>query len=144
MQTRHSTVTEIRAAGPDHQVVTVTSNQPQGGKHPYRREPCAQCPWRKDAVGVFPAEAFRQSASTAYDMSDRTFGCHDSGSAKPATCAGFLLHGAHHNLTIRMARMLGRVKDDVTNGGHKMHQSYRDMAVANGVSSDDPALSMCR
>ena len=136
-----SSITMTRAAGADHQVVTVQSH---GQRNGYRKEPCAQCPWRKDAVGVFPAEAFRHSAYTAQDMSEHMFGCHESGAAKRATCAGFLLHGAHHNLSIRLARMAGRIKDDVTDGGHEMHQSYRAMAVANGVPPDDPALSMCR
>ena len=71
--------------------------------HLYRRNPCAKCPWRVEAVGEFPAEAFKHSASTAYDMSDRVFGCHDSGTSKPATCAGFQLRGAYHNLRVRMA-----------------------------------------
>lgn len=132
-------VVEARRAGPEHQVVTVV-----GGKGSYRREPCAQCPWRVDAVGVFPAEAFRHSASTAYDMSDRTFACHSSGAKKPALCAGFLLRGADHNLHIRLKRMTGEVKDDVVDGGHALHESYRAMAVANGVDPSDPILAPCR
>ena len=62
-------ITDIRPAGDDHQVVTVTSDTPHG----YRRKPCSTCPWRVDAVGEFPAEAFRHSANTAYDMADKQF-----------------------------------------------------------------------
>lgn len=90
-------VLQIRPAGNEHQVVTVS-----GGSGAYRRKPCADCPWRKDATGKFPPEAFRHSANTAYDMSDHIFGCHRSGTGKPATCAGFLLRGANHNLAVRL------------------------------------------
>ena len=81
----------LNAYGEDHQVLTVT-----GGTGKYRRKPCANCPWRTDAVGEFPAEAFRHSANTAYDMSLHKFGCHSAKKTDPATCAGFLLRGGAH------------------------------------------------
>lgn len=129
----------VRAAGGEHQVVTL-----QGGPGGYRRTPCTECPWRKDSTGVFPAEAFVHSAGTAYDLALEMFGCHQSGRTKPATCAGFLLRGADHNLTVRMGHMTGKFKRDVLDGGHVLHASYRDMAVANGVDPDHPALKLCR
>ena len=132
-------VTQVRPAGRDHQVVTI-----EGGKGSYRRQPCAKCPWRLDAVGEFPAEAFRHSANTAYDMSTHMFGCHDSGAKKPATCAGFLLRGSDHNLGARLARMTGRIRDDVSDGGHELFSNYREMAVANGVEPNDVVLGACR
>jgi len=132
-------ISNIRIADDQHRVVTV-----KGGRGSYRKKPCPDCPWRKDSIGVFPAEAFRISAHTAYDMSDHTFGCHDSGTEKPATCAGFLLRGANHNLSVRMGYFNGRFKDDVTDGGHDLHDSYRAMAEANGVDSEDPVLDPCR
>jgi len=132
-------VVEVRKAGADHQVLTIV-----GGQGGYRRTPCGDCPWRKDAAGEFPAEAFRHSATTAYDMSDRTFACHQSGRAKPAICAGFLLRGAAHNLAVRLRYMQGRILDDVHDGGCDLHDNYRAMAVANGVDSNDPALAPCR
>lgn len=116
----------------------------KGGKGAYRRKPCSQCPWRKDATGVFPAEAFRHSAETAYDMSSHTFGCHESGTGKPQTCAGFLLRGAAHNLSARMRYIQGTYKGDVHDGGHALHENYRAMAIANGVDPGDPVLSPCR
>lgn len=131
-------VERVRPAGPDHQVVSV-----KGGGTRYRRRPCPKCPWRVDAVGEFPAEAFRHSAETAYDMSQRLFSCHDSGVRKPAICAGFLLK-ADHNLAVRLARMRGDITDDVTDGGHELHPNYRAMAVANGVAPEDPVLAPCR
>lgn len=72
-----------------------------------------------------------------------TFGCHQSGSKKPATCAGFLLRGADHNLAVRLARMRGEmvISDEPQ---IDLHENYKEMAVANGVDEDDPALSHCR
>lgn len=136
---RRARVVNIRPAGTDHQVVTVV-----GGKGLYRRKPCADCPWRRDAVGQFPAEAFRHSANTAYDMSQHTFACHQSGNKKPAICAGFLLRGADHNLTVRLKRMEGAIQDDVQDDGHELFENYREMAVANGVGTDEPVLKPCR
>lgn len=132
-------VTRIRPAGEGHQVVTI-----EGGRSAYRREPCSDCPWRIDATGEFPPEAFRHSASTAYDMAQHVFACHQSGAEKPATCAGFLLRGADHNLSVRLKRMSGDIGDDVRDGGHALHDSYRDMAIANGVDPDDSVLDPCR
>lgn len=129
----------MRPAGPDHQVVTV-----EGGKGAYRRAPCPQCPWRQDAVGEFPAEAFRHSASTAYDMAQNTFACHDSGCRKPALCAGFLLRGADHNLAVRLKKFGGTSFSDVTDGGLALFQNYRAMAVANGCDPNEAVLAPCR
>lgn len=139
-----SEILEVRPAGDDHQVVTVKRDAERKTGHLYRRKPCAKCPWRVDAVGEFPAEAFKHSASTAYDMSDRVFGCHDSGTSKPATCAGFLLRGAYHNLRVRMAYLTGEIQDDLEEDGLELFESYREMAIANGVDPDDPVLADCR
>lgn len=124
-----------------HRVLRVEGGGPN---RPYRKEPCATCPWRKDAVGEFPAEAFRISAHTAYDMSTVMFGCHSSGTKKPATCAGFLLRGAAHNLSARAGRSLDYIKDDVKDGGIALFDSYREMAIANGVAPEDQILQRCR
>lgn len=132
-------VVNVRPAGDAHQVVTVV-----GGKGLYRRKPCKDCPWRKDAVGEFPAEAFRHSANTAYDMSEHTFACHQMGAKKPGICAGFLLKGSDHNLAVRLKRMQGLIVDDVKDGGHALFENYREMAVANGVAADESVLQPCR
>jgi Family of unknown function (DUF6283) len=133
--------TNIRPAGDNHQVVTLVSEKPHG----YRRKPCATCPWRVDAVGEFPAEAFRHSANTAYDMSRHEFACHESGEEKPATCAGYLLRGASHNLATRLKAMSGKIDfKSVSDGGVELFGSYREMAETNGVPPDDPALARCR
>ena len=141
MAPRKSRVVGVKPAGPDHQVVSVESS---GGKASYRRTPCSDCPWRTDSVGEFPAEAFRHSARTAYDMATETFACYQSGKSKPAICAGFLLQGAHHNLTVRLKRANGEIKDDVHAAGHELFESYTAMATENGVEPDDPVLRRCR
>lgn len=131
--------TEVHAAGSNHQVVTI-----HGGGGGYRRSPCQECPWRRDAVrGEFPAEAYRHSANTAYDMSRHIFSCHMSGAEKPAACAGFLLRGAEHNLSVRMALSEGRIQRDVKSDV-PLFDDYREMAEANGVAHNDPALTPCR
>lgn len=131
-------ITLVRPAGDEHQVVTV-----EGGGSGHCKRPCADCPWRVDATGEFPAEAFRHSASTAYDMAQNTFACHQAGTGKPKTCAGFLLRGGDNNLTVRLGHMQGKFRD-VSDGGHALHADYRAMAIANGVDADDPVLAPCR
>lgn len=135
-----SKITNIRLAGDAHQVVTVSG----GRKDSYRRAPCLTCPWRKDAVGEFPAEAFRISAHTAYDMAMEIFACHSSGAKKPATCAGFLLRGAAHNLSVRLQYGAQKIGNDLWDGGIELFDDYREMAEANGVDADDPVLRRCR
>jgi Family of unknown function (DUF6283) len=133
-------IVQIRPAGPDHQVVTV-----QSAKRLYRREPCPTCPWRTDAVGEFPAEAFRHSANTACDASMHVFSCHSSGAERPAMCAGFLVRNSENNLAVRLRQACGDLDmDEVHDGGHELFNSYREMAIANGVPADDPELAQCR
>ena len=132
-------ITRVRPAAADHQVLTI-----EGGGGGYCKKPCADCPWRKDAVGAFPAEAFRHSASTAQDMSQNVFSCHTAGSDSPLICAGFILRGADDNLAIRMKLALGEIKGDVSDAGHDLFDDYRSMAIANGVSDDDPVLEGLR
>lgn len=131
-------VIDTRRADDRHQVVTT-----QGSTGNYRRKPCSDCPWRVDATGEFPAVAFKLSARTAYDMSEHMFACHQSGVKRPATCAGFLLRGADHNLAARIGRIKGRF-EDVKEPTVELHESYRAMAIANGMDPDDPALAECR
>jgi hypothetical protein len=133
-------ITKKTPAGDNHQVVTVV-----GGDGSYCKKPCKTCPWRRDAVGEFPAEAFRISAHTAYDMAMETFACHTSGADKPSCCAGFLLRGADHNLKIRLRLSQGTYEPDkVSDGGHDLFNNYREMAVANGVDPGDEILKRCR
>lgn len=136
-----SKVEMLGVADEDHRVVRV-----EGGRGQYRRRPCLPCPWRCDNVGEFPAEAFRLAAAgTAYDMSDATFGCHESDSTNTQTCAGFLLsETADNNLAVRFGQANGRlVLADVHGDEGALFAHFADMAIANGVDPDDPVLALC-
>ena len=143
-----SQITERTLADADHAVVTVTD-----GGNRYRREPCPDCPWRIDSVGVFPAEAFRLAANAGlesletsiHDLSagTRNFGCHSSGPGKTATCAGYILKG-QGSIGWRLALATGKFDPAKVRSEVPLFCSYFDMAVANGVPADDPALDGCR
>ncbi len=127
-------------ADENHQVLTI-----QGSDRKFMKKPCKDCPWRKSAVGVFPAEAFRISAHTSYDMNQHSFGCHSAGSEHPKTCAGFLLNGSYHNLGVRLRLITGDYDlSQVSDGGHELFENYKVMAIANGVSPDDDCLKLSR
>jgi Family of unknown function (DUF6283) len=105
-----------------------------------------------DAVGEFPAEAFRHSATTATDGSKlleigeealHGFSCHQSGSEKPATCAGYILNG-DDGIGWRIAVMTGKFDPKQVSSDVALFGSYYEMAVANGVPHDDPALVACK
>lgn len=134
-----------RSGDGEFAVVTITS---QGGPehHHHCIRPCPQCPWRIDSpIRAFPAEAFRHSAATAYDMAQTAFACHMAGKDRPLTCAGFLLRGAMHNLVVRLAITFRRYDPrEVSDGGLELYADYRAMAEANGVDPDDPILRPCR
>lgn len=133
-------ITRTRSADENHVVHTVES-----GRQLHRRRPCGGCPWLVKNSGTFPAEAFRLSANTAYDASLHQFACHESGSDKPTTCAGFLLRNADNNIGTRLAAMRGEIDlSALGDAGDVLFDSYRAMAVANGVSPDDPVLAPCR
>ena len=144
MRKKAKIIGEFDCGDDQHRVMTLSRNG--DGHMVVRRLPCEQCPWRADLpTGVFPVAAFRHSANTAYDMSGNTFGCHMQGLGKPATCAGFLMRGADHNLGVRMAIATGRYDPrEVSDGGFPLYDDYRSMAEANGVDHDDPALKACR
>lgn len=112
----------------------------------FPKKPCSECPWRRDVpTGNFSADRYRSLAGTAVDMSGSIFACHKTVEGKDAACAGFLLRGANHNLALRLAYYRGDIAPgDVTDGGYKLFDNYRQMAVANGVPENDPALHHCR
>lgn len=152
---RKTIVGETRYAGQgndgaDYGVTTLTTTR---DAMVIRPEPCPTCPWRRDAeVGRFPPQAYRESAHTAHDAAQTTFACHESGKKNPATCAGFILANSAHNLGLRMALAFGRVSGEKLEeifqrqqeSGPALYDSYREMAVANGVPEDDPAIADCR
>lgn len=142
MRRRKSMRVSERAADANHRVVSTVV----AGPDVYRRKPCDECPWRRDSmVGAFPAQAYRLSANCAVDKSDTAFGCHMAGVDESVTCAGFLLSGSDDNLAMRLRRICGDIDmSQVSDGGVALYQNYFEMAVANGVAPDDPALRGCR
>lgn len=106
--------------------------------------PCAECPWRRDVpTGKFTPERFRLLAHTAYDVARKVFGCHMSKEDDEFACAGFLLQSSAHNLSVRMALTESNFIADVRSP-YPLYATYREMAIANGVRCDDPALCSCR
>ncbi|MEU6932824.1 DUF6283 family protein [Streptomyces sp. NPDC046374] len=149
MSRRVSEVVAVREADENHRVLEIHTT---GGRPSFRVKPCEDegpdkpaCPWRRDArIGEYPAQAYRQSARTAYDMAEHVFGCHQHSAVDgpPMWCAGFLLRGAGDNMRVRMqARQLDF---SVVHSDVELYDSYREMAEANGVAPDDPALAPCR
>lgn len=141
---RRGRITATTRVGPDHAVVTVSGD----GEGPFlfRREVCQECPWRKDRpTKVFPAEAFRHSARTCYDMAENAFACHMAGHERSQVCAGFLLSdSACHNMGLRIKSALGKFHPDDVRETAPTYRTYREMAEANGVDADDPVLARCR
>jgi uncharacterized protein DUF6283 len=148
MAKKERKIIDERPAGMDHVVTTLE------GDDGYRREVCATCPWRLDAVGAFPAEAFLLSARTGCDASGfdlygegilSLFACHTSGEAGRAatTCAGYVLRG-DRAVGWRIAFAKGKFDPKkVRDGGHQLFESYRAMAMANGVDPNDPRMVGC-
>jgi hypothetical protein len=135
-----SKITRIRPAGDEHQVVSMVSHDKR-----YRRKPCEGCPWVIENTGDFPAEAFEHSAETSVDMSEHVFACHESGSERSSTCAGFLLRGADNNMAIRLRLSRGEIDYSLIHEDEReLFDNYRAMAVANGVDPNSPALKDVR
>ncbi len=136
-----------RIASDEYGVTSLSYTPDPGEPHRVMPRPCGQCPWRRDVpVGVFPAEAYRISAPTAYDMAASTFACHMAGREGLSTCAGFALRHRDHNMVFRLAGLMGKTQrlQAVTDGGLPLYPTYREMAVANGVAEDDPVLGPVR
>lgn len=132
-------IIDTRRADENNVVVTI-----KNGGNAYREKPCPECPWRKENDGSFPAEAFRHSARTAYDMSQHTFACHMASLDHPVICAGSILASCD-NMSLRLMEINDQLdRDRVTDAGADLHNNYRAMAEANGVSADDPILGPCR
>jgi len=94
-------------------------------------------------TGHFPPERFEHLASTARDASLVQFSCHQTPDERPQACAGFLLRGSRHNLGARLAKLTGAY-GGVEDPGDPLYDSYREMAIANGVDPQHPSLEGVR
>lgn len=145
-QKQETTIAGEGADGSLYGVVHMVTKAGEGKKL-VRKKPCKTCPWRKDAErNRFPAEAYRISAITAHDTSLNMFSCHESGTGKPAVCAGFLLANSNHNIGVRLDYISGKLDPSHTGNPDnvELYESYREMAIANGVDPEDPAIAACR
>lgn len=107
---------------------------------PYCKQPCAECPWRLDAKpGKFSKQRFIDLAGTAYDLAPTIFACHMSPEGGEVACAGFIISQGAHNMALRMARQRFDCRSTVV-----LFNTYREMAIANGVPRSHPALRNCR
>lgn len=103
--------------------------------------PCAECHWRLDVpVGKVPPSRYEVLAATAYDMARPVFACHMSKKDGEFACAGFILQSSAHNLSCRMSReSFGDVRSP-----YPLFNTYRELAIANGVNENHPSLRNCR
>jgi Family of unknown function (DUF6283) len=55
-------------------------------------------------------------------------------------CAGFIVKSSAHNLSVRLARQ----DFSHVHSPYPLFNTYREMAIANGVDPNDPHLRNCR
>lgn len=106
------------------------------------RRTCPECPWRRDVPpGRFPPERFRALADTCKPGGLRPmFACHLSPEGAERACAGFVLVAGPDANSVRLAAARGRFRPGEVSTDAPLFGSYREMAEANGVAPDDPAL----
>lgn len=143
--TRRTTIKGTKIASDEYGVTSIETSG--GRKHVARKTPCEQCPWREDVpTGVFPAECI--PAQRTHRLRCRHVHVrlpHGGRAASGHMCAGFLLRHGAHNLSVRIALSGERIDlDKISDGGFPIYETYRDMAVANGVDPDDLVLKPVR
>jgi hypothetical protein len=111
----------------------------------YQRTPCIECPWRLDQPpGRFPPERYIVLAESAWDMAVVQFACHKSPEGQEFGCAGWVLQSSAHNYGARMAASRGVLNPAEISSPYPLYETYRALAIANGVPPDEPALVPCR
>lgn len=111
------------------------------------REPCENCPYRKDAKLKLwdPAEFENLLVQDNNAYGGAIFGCH--GTAKlesPSVCGGWLLDQKRRNLPSIQLRLAvissdaaAKALEAITDGGHKLYTSIAAMCRANGIRIRD-------
>lgn len=101
-----------------------------------RAEPCAQCPYRRDApLGKWHAQHFVDLLASEEDRFGKVYRCHcQDGNV----CVGWALDQRRRHypsLALRLAfyddKALVRQVESATDGGHKLFSSVRAMCEAN-------------
>lgn len=109
---------------------------------PYRRYPCANCPWRRDvAAGEFPAERYDRLQVTSgrpgaeAGLNAPLFACHKSPDGAQEACAGWLAVMGYAHLGVRFAVVSGRLPAACLQPGDdwpELFDTYSEMAEAQG------------
>jgi len=113
--------------------------------HP--KEPCEKCPYKVDSdIGLWAKEHYESVLKNDHQFGN-LFLCHKDKVNRVKLCAGWLLDQKNRgipNLHLRMACFSDpsvlKAFDNVSDGGHEMYDSAREMAefnIEHGVYSDD-------
>ena len=106
------------------------------------RQPCKSCPYRRDVrLGFWQGIEFKDLLAHDSNQFGNMFGCHE-GNKKPVEdrdfCAGWVLDQKRRgipNLQFRLAVIqdskVGTMLNEITDGGHELYDSIREMAEAN-------------
>lgn len=110
---------------------------------PYREQPCANCPWRRDSpVGEFPPERYEALRETAgrpggeVPIGAPVFACHKSSEDNTMACAGWLAVCGYEHLGIRYNLAIGRLPASALTAGPgwpPLFGSYEELAERNGA-----------
>ena len=105
------------------------------------REPCAKCPYRRDApLALWDREHFTTLvANDRNEFGGAVYGCHATRKLpEPSVCAGWLLDQIKRGLPsiqLRLALVragdVGPVLDAVSDVGHELYDSIGEMVEAN-------------
>lgn len=137
-QKKTAQVVRTRPAGPDHQVVTIEGAE-WVSSPALQRLPLAEGCRGRISTGSFRALGQHRIRHGAKHLCVPPVWCSKAGHLRR-----ILLRGADHNLSVRLGYLKGVIDHDVKDGGLALHDGYREMAIANGVDPDHPALKQCR
>jgi hypothetical protein len=108
------------------------------------REPCASCPYRKDAPReMWHAEEFKKLlAADANEFGGAMFGCHKfrNHPEQAQVCGGWLLDQKRRGCPSIQLRLVlihkpeaVKALEEITDGGHRLYASIAAMCRANGI-----------
>lgn len=108
------------------------------GQMPYRRRPCAECPFRRDTPpGQFPAcryDALRDTSGrpgAEAPIGAPLFACHLTHEGREQACAGWLAVAGTEHIGVRLAVLQGRLPAETLQPGDGwpgLFSSYDEMA----------------
>lgn len=105
---------------------------------------CDECPWRKDVpVGRFLPERFAalRHTATGPDALKPMFACHKSTEGQDLACIGYLMVGAHSNISVRIAAARGQFDPNRLRSAGELFNNFDEMATANGSPPPAPTVN---